>query len=792
MEKLKLLVRKQFLSLKVKWLFAPMLISVGLSAQNKPSITGNIIDSESNNPVPFATVKLIEESGTSKKLIAGTMSNVDGTFIITPVVTGSYKLQVSSIGYKLAKMDIEVNGTKTNEAGTIVLQDSTMMLAEAIVTADRVKAKSESDKTIFYMNTKTLKASGNAPDILRHIPGIQVDLKQNISLEGKQNILLLVNGIERNKSYISQLNPSNVDRIEVFSTPPPKYNGDVSGVINIMLKEEKDTGFSGHAFSEIPTSKSVVYSFPSLGLNYSLNKVNFYTSYNGEVNYEDIDEITHREIKKTASSLNIFSTEHVRQKNHAHKFHYGIDYQPTPDDVFSLHGSFNTYSYEQDGNVESRTTGAENQIWHTLKEETDRNRIFYNSLYYKHQFEKAGQDISLDISNALIRTNNTVQYLHDSENNTTDYINQMTPKQTSSGIKADFNSPITEKFKLSTGLKTTIKNMHDETSSGFGYNEQLYAIYGAINYKVADFEINTGLRAENARTEIIGKKQHSNLYFLPYAAFNLNFSTQQKLQLSYRRSVNRPSVYALNPYSYSNSPYAIQKGNPKLKPEFKNSFYLEHSIRFGGNFVSSRLFSETTTSAMNNLTTLNDNNKFVTQSNNLGTIQNYGIQLSGSATFGILSLNSSVRLYHHSTRGNSLAQKYGIANRKDIVFESDFSSVLSFKHDFSFSVLFQYATPKNNIQDKTFSDALYFISLDKTFNKRLKVGIVSALPFVENFVYQGTEIQSHNFSSHYTGNLQLPTIPLMFRVSYQFSSGKKVDKTARRLEEFDKRPKPGL
>jgi hypothetical protein len=99
---------------------------------------------------------------------------------------------------------------------------------------------------------------------------------------------------------------------------------------------------------------------------------------------------------------------------------------------------------------------------------------------------------------------------------------------------------------------------------------------------------------------------------------------------------------------------------------------------------------------------------------------------------------------------------------------------------------------KNNIQDKTFSDALYFISLDKTFEKKLKVGIVSALPFVENFVYQGTEINAQNFSSHYTGNLQLPTIPLMFRFSYQFSSGKKVAITERRQEEIDKRPKPGL
>ncbi|MDA3879271.1 MAG: hypothetical protein PF436_02685 [Prolixibacteraceae bacterium] len=60
---------------------------------------------------------------------------------------------------------------------------------------------------------------------------------------------------------------------------------------------------------------------------------------------------------------------------------------------------------------------------------------------------------------------------------------------------------------------------------------------------------------------------------------------------------------------------------------------------------------------MNNLTFLNDNMDFVTQVNNLGTIQKYGVRLSGSAKLGILTLNSSVRLYHNSTYGNSLARE---------------------------------------------------------------------------------------------------------------------------------------
>ncbi|HKK81089.1 MAG TPA: outer membrane beta-barrel family protein [Prolixibacteraceae bacterium] len=792
MEKFNNVMGNKNLTQRTQCLFVMILLSASLFAQTGASISGNIIDKRSNKPVPFTTVRLMSITNTGLHFSAGSVSNENGAFIITSVTNGEYELHISSVGYKLAKKSIVVNDSETIDAGTIGLQDSTMMLAEAIVTVDRVKGKSESDKTIFYMNTKTLKASGNAPDMLRHIPGVQVDLKQNISLEGKRNILLLVNGKERNKSYISQLNPSIIDRVEVFNNPPSKYDANVSGVINIIMKEKRDTGISGHAFSEIPTSKSVVYSFPSVGLHYSLKNINLYTSYNGEINYEDINEITTREIRQPASTLHISSVEQVRQKNLSHKFHYGIDYQLTPNDVISYYSSFNSYSYEQDGTVVLQTTGAENQTWNTLKEETDKNRNIFNSLYYKHQFNKPGQEITIDLNHASMQTDNTVLYQKDTDSISMPIINKMKPEQRSTGLKVDFNTPLSEKLKLSTGLKAIIKNMRDETSNGFNYNEQRYAMYGAMNYKLVNFELNAGLRAENTTKNISGVARHSTLHLLPYSAFSYQLNKAQKIQLSFRRSINRPSVYTLNPYTYFNNRYSKQKGNPLLNPELKNSFFLEHSIRFNGNFVSSRLFSETTTNAMNKLTFLDNNKNFVTQVNNLGTIQKNGVQLSGSAKIGILTLNSSVRLYQNITRGNSLARKYGIKNRKDIVFESDFSSILSFNHDFSFSVIFQYATAKNNIQDKTFNNALYFISLDKTFNKKLKVGVVSALPFAENFVYQGAEVHARNFSSRYTGNLQLPTIPIMFRVSYQFRSGKKDTRIDRKQEEIDKRQKPGL
>lgn len=773
-------------------LLVVLLNSMNLPAQNTSSVTGKIYDAKNNEPVPFATICLMDISDTVSQQMRGTISNDSGNFTIDQIQNGRYNLQVTSVGYKKANKIIEISGSKVIDAGTFSLQDSSLLIAETVIAADRVKAKSETGKTIYYINNKLLSATGSSPELLRHIPGVQVDLKQNISLDGNPDILLFVDGKERDKSYVSQLNPSQIDRIEVINTPPSNYDGNVSGVINIVLKKEKTTGVSGHIFSEIPTSKSVVYLFPTYSLNYNYNKINLFTSYNGEINCEDIDEITNRQIFENTSVTYISSVQQVRQKNLSHKLHYGIDYHLTDRDIFNFYGFYNRYSYEQDGNVVVQATGNTGSDWEAQKEETDLNRTIFNSLYYKHLFNDKGREIAVDISNAKYRSENDVVFNHNSGDGALIHTNSENPKQTATSLKIDFSTPLNEEFKLSAGVKVKIHDMRDNTSDGFSYTEQTNALYGALNYKRPNFDSNIGLRFENAKTQLNNSRNKSLNLFLPYAAFHYKMNEQNHLYLSFRSSVRRPSVYLLNQYTYTDDPYSIRKGNPLLKPEMNNRLQLEHSIRFRSNYISSRLFYETITDAFNNLTYLTNSNLFVTQVQNLGSIHQYGLQLTGALKMGMLTISPSFRLYNQSTFGNSLAKQYGIENKNNLVFESGISSILSFKNDFALSVIFQYETAMVNIQDKTYDEALYFVSLDKTFKENLKAGIVSALPFAENFIYQGSKIHSSDFSSTYTGNLKLPTIPLMFRVSYQFGTGMKRANIKREKEEVDTRPKQGF
>jgi hypothetical protein len=776
----------------VFFIFLTFFIPAGLHAQFSFPVTGKVIEEKSNLPVPYATVGLIAISEGVPHFIKGTISGENGSYRISPTEAGDYKLQISSVGYKTVTKNIKISGSGIYDAGTVYLQDSILLLAETVITGDRMKGKTENDRSVYFMNKNTLAASGNTPDLLRHIPGIQVDLKQNISLEGSQDILLFVNGIERDKGYISQLTPAHIDRVEIMNTPASNYDGNVSGVINIVLKNERETGLSGHFFTEIPTSESIVYSFPTYSIQYGLKKINMYTSYNGEINFENIDENYSWQIRGNGQAAGITSVEQVRQKNLSHRFHYGFDYYVTTSDIISYHGSVNPYSYEQDGKVIMNISGKENKTLNTQRYETDKNLNVFNSLYYKHHFNKQGSEISIDISNSYLRANNSISYSNADDAGTASVLNAAKPEQLSTSIKVDYSNPLGEKMVLNTGIKAGLKSMQNETANGFGYNEQLYAIYGAIHYKQTKYNLNFGLRNEYAETELKNDPKETKLSVLPYVTFQYKLSERQNLLLSYRRSLNRPSVFQLNPYTYIDNLYAVRKGNPLLEPEFGQRFYAEHSVRFNVSYISYRLFYENTSNAINNLTFLNDSAVFETQLQNLGDIHQLGIQFLGSLKFGPLTVSPSVRFYNQSTSGNNLAKQYNIENRNNWVFDAGFSFVLSFKHDFAFSGTLQYSTVKYNIQENTFCDALYFLSLDKTFKNSLKVGIMAVLPFARSFVYQGTETEAQNFTSSYRGNLNLPAVPVMFRISYQLQSGKGKAIIERDMEQLPMRPKSGL
>ena len=762
--------------------------------QQKHSIKGQLKDQQTMQAMAYATVALRRISDST--LITGTASNPDGQFILASVSEGKYSLIISAIGYNRVTKNIDL--TEDFDAGTILLQDKSLALAEVVVVGERMKAKTEPDKTTYFVNKKMYDVSNNGVDLLSYIPGVQVDIMKNISLEGSQNIIILVDGKERDRNYLSQLNARDIDKVEVINTPDSRFDAGITGVIDIILKKDKDAGMNGHIHLDVPTSRSTIYAFPDYSFNYSFGKLNLYTSYNGEFSYFDQTCSSNRNFSDSRGATEITSDQILKQKDWSHRFHYGFDYFINDRNQINFYAFFNPYSNELNGNVGMKATGDEygDQNWSALKRDADINLSSFYSLHYKHIFNKPGREIDFDLSYFNFKAENKTTYItQDSlqSNYPGTQVNIVKPEQNTVSFKIDYTSPLTEKLKFDAGIKGRSQLLQDRNSDEFKYDESVFALYGTMTYSFSKFTMSAGVRGEKSTSGLTDSFRKNVFALLPDATINLKLSPKQNIKLSYNRTVYRPNIYELNPYTSFNDPYSTESGNPGLKPEFRQNLSIDYSRTIGDNYISMQLYYRERTDAINHYTFVNDTGIIETRVANLGDIHGYGIQMSGALKLTkAIAINPYLQLTDIFTRGNSLAKQYDINDWHRLAFESGLSAIVTFKYDIIASFQFQYNSPLINFQDMSFSDALYFISLEKTFNQKFKIGITTAIPFSKSFTYQGTEIKGTDFYSHSEGNLRLPAIPFWLKFSYQFNSGKAGHKTNREKEDIDNMPKKGF
>lgn len=687
--------------------FATSLTFLQGQVQQKHSIKGQIMDQQNMQAMAFATVAL--RKATDSTLITGTATNLEGEFSLESLNDGQYCLIISAIGYTSVTKNIDLKDNYNT--GIILIKEKSLTLGEVVVVGERMKAKAEPDKTTYFMNKKMYDASTNGVEILSYIPGVQVDIMKNISLEGSQHIIILVDGKERDRNFLSQLNSNQIDKVEIINTPDSRYDADVTGVINVILKKERESGINGQVHMEIPTSQSAIYIFPNYNFNYGFKKFNLYTSYDGNLSYFNITENSYRNFQDGEGLTDINSTQIVRQKYWSHRFQYGFDYILNDKNQINFYGYYNPYSSEHNGNVDMQVTGDKfgYEEWSALKQDRDINRSSLYSVYYKHLFDKPGREISLELTYFNFNAENATSYIttfSTPENFMTNQVNSVKPEQNSLSCKIDYSSPIAKKLKFNAGVKIRYQLLQDRQTDEFKYNENIFALYGTLAYNFSKFNLNAGIRAEKSTTGLTDSFSNNVFALLPNVIINYKINQTQNIKLSYSRSLSRPNIYELNPYTSVDDPYTTESGNPYLKPEYQRYLSVDYSKNIGNNYITLRLFYTDRSDAISHYTFVNDTGIFETDVANLGNLHGYGIQLTGALKINkAIAINPYLKLTEIYTEVNSLAMKYDISNRHKPAFESGISAIVTFKYDFIASLQFQYSSPLIDFQNLSFSDA---------------------------------------------------------------------------------------
>ncbi|MEO0074020.1 MAG: carboxypeptidase regulatory-like domain-containing protein, partial [candidate division WOR-3 bacterium] len=212
------------------------------------TITGRVEDSELNVPVEYANVVLYRQRDSAAT--TGTVTRADGSFVLTGLRPGRYRVEVSFIGYRTWSSDeVRLSPGESRDLGLIKLQQRAVAVEGTEVTAERPRLEFRIDKKIVNVAQNPSVQSGTAVDALENTPGIKVDAENNVTLRGSSNFTVLIDGrptLLEGSEALQQIPASTIENIEIITNPSAKYDPEgIAGIINVILKKRRQQGLAG-------------------------------------------------------------------------------------------------------------------------------------------------------------------------------------------------------------------------------------------------------------------------------------------------------------------------------------------------------------------------------------------------------------------------------------------------------------------------------------------------------------------------------------------------------------------
>ncbi len=221
-----------------------LFLAVGSYAQNKVSIKGILADSASKAPLEYATVAVVNAKDTT--LISYTLTDKTGGFKLNGIPSDrATKLIISYIGYNTIRKTLDLKAGETKDFGQVLISGKS--LAEVVIHGERSPVVIKKDTIEF--NTEAFKTRPNAvvEELLRKLPGVQVNSDGSIEVNGKAISKLLIDGKQffgsDPKVATKNLDADMIDKIQVYddreNDPDHKISATkVNKIINLKLKSK--------------------------------------------------------------------------------------------------------------------------------------------------------------------------------------------------------------------------------------------------------------------------------------------------------------------------------------------------------------------------------------------------------------------------------------------------------------------------------------------------------------------------------------------------------------------------
>jgi len=775
-------------------------------AQKTGKLSGKVVD-EKGQALPFAVVSILNSPDTT--VVKSGSTNVDGEFIFDQMKDGNYQLSVSMMGYKARKTAAFVlNGNL--KMADIILENDVKQLKEVSVQGRRPYIEHQMDKTVLNVENSIVSSGSTALEVLEKAPGVQVDRQsEQIKLNNKSGVTIMIDGKTNFLSgadvttLLSNMSSEQIATIELITNPSSKYDASGNaGIINIKLKRNKAFGTNGTASLNggqgfMPDSPT---DLARAGINLSLNhregKWNVFG--NGTAARKANFNNTYLTRTTFANGLSSAFTQDFDRKNKGVGFQgkLGADYYASEKTVFGVMVDANTVNTKLDNisntlirEVQSNIT-SNNSVLQNAYSKSPANNLTAN-FNVKHDFDKTGKNITFDADYSNFNNKKdeefNARYLDQNGQQTN---NTLLRNNTDANIdifaaKTDLTLPINKTMKFEAGLKSSYVVTHNNflseqflsgvwqndlgKSNDFIYKENINAAYVNYGKEWKAWQIQLGLRAEHTHSNgnsVTSNKEVDRNYLslFPTAFVNQKLNENNNIRYSYSRRVDRPNYQQLNPFAFYMDPYAVDQGNPYLKPQFTDNFEIGYSYK---EFSFSMNYSNTK-DLITQISQQDEITRIVSViRQNLGRAQNYSANLSFPikvAKWWSMQNNGSL-YYNKFSDGNLEGAAYSAGK---LAYNFYISQSFILPDNFTVEVSFWYNSPKvYGVEQTTIPQYALNAGIQKSMlNKKLKLKLNMDDILLTNYWKGALDYQNVNLqvTNHYTSRRA------NFSISYSFGN----------------------
>ena len=642
-----------------------------LSAQTGTGeLRARVVAEGEGAPVKGARVEVLR-AGTLAA-VARTTTGDDGTLRVR-VAAGRYRVRVTAIGYAPREVaGAEVREGATTDLGTLTLVVRPPELTKVTVSGEADLVTLAPDRNQYVVKDMPSVRGGNALDVMRNVPSVDVDIDNVVSLRGNSGVTIQINGrpsplkAQQLGDYLASLPADIVERVEVVPNPSAKDDPDGSaGIINIVLKREPDAGTSGG----VTVSGATTGNFTA-GASVGVQKGKW-TAFGSASGFRTVwlrtDDISRDNLQVTPTT---YLDENARQntRQHGATVTGRVSYQATAHDELSFDALYTLRTeFEVDSNVYRNLNAAR-----TFASANDRVTINNNHRFnldlnsgWRHAFEQKGHRLSVDAR--LYRANEegpldiaAHTLALDFSRTGTSAVEQQYGLEAPGEmfVKADWVKPIASWLRLDVGYKglkqewesqfdTQVQNLSNgvfapdsNRISNFTFTQRTHSVYGVLNAQVGRWLLQAGLRLEDAATSFHLRtldstydNHYQSAFKSALAAYNLSDNDQVKVSVSER--IRRPDPGGqVDPSLTYTDPLNVSRGNPYLKPEYIRSMELGYQHQSGTVTVQLSPFFRRTTGAIRAIRTIDTLGVATRTFANVATTDAYGVDVTVGRSVG--------------------------------------------------------------------------------------------------------------------------------------------------------------